>query len=231
MTRRRVALGLLLAVLGAACGPADPASMPAPASSRPPASTSPQPATRDDAGALFPTLSGVARTGSAPFPRAAASPPPADLPEGVEPSRLVIPAIGVDAEVVDLGLNDDNSVEVPEDYSRTGWVRHTPSPGQLGSSVIVGHIDSTEGPAVFHRLDQLRAGDRIQVRGDDGNLVVFAVDSVDEYPKAAFPFRDVFGYVRQPALRLVTCGGPFNRVAGSYEHNLVVSAHRTDVGS
>lgn len=223
MTRRRVALGLLLAVLGAACGPADPASMPAPASSRPPASTSPQPATRDDAGALFPTLSGVARTGSAPFPRAAASPPPADLPEGVEPSRLVIPAIGVDAEVVDLGLNDDNSVEVPEDYSRTGWVRHTPSPGQLGSSVIVGHIDSTEGPAVFHRLPDLERGDTVVVAYDTGPTVRFEVTGVRRYAKSAFPTGAVYaGEGRQ--LRLITCGGAFDETTGHYEDNVVVSA-------
>lgn len=159
------------------------------------------------------------------------APAPAELPRGVDPAGISIPAIDVDARVTELGLKSDRSVEVPSDFDLSGWVRHTPRPGELGSWVIVGHIDSTSGPAVFFRLDELTAGDEIHVRGEEGERVTFVVDRIRQYAKAEFPFRDVFGYVRRPGLRLITCGGPFDEVAGSYEDNVVVYAHRTDPGS
>lgn len=165
------------------------------------------------------------------------SPPPAfaagdtDLgdrpaPEGVEPERIRIPAIDVDADVDDMGLNADGSIEVPEQFADTGWWTHSPRPGRIGASAILGHVDSTTGPAVFFRLTDLQAGDRIRVDGKDGSTVTFAVRAVEQHPKASFPSERVFGATPEPTLRLITCGGAFDSNAGSHLDNVIVFADR-----
>ncbi|ROT32364.1 class F sortase [Micromonospora sp. HM5-17] len=146
------------------------------------------------------------------------------------PVRVTIPAIGVAAAVIPVGVDPDGMVEVPplDKAQLAGWYEPGPSPGETGNSVIVGHVDSKElGPAVFYRLGSLRAGDRIEVTRQDGRTAVFLVDSVRSYPKEDFPTDLVYGPSPVPGLRLVTCGGDFDEQTGSYPDNIVAFATLT----
>jgi sortase (surface protein transpeptidase) len=129
--------------------------------------------------------------------------------------------VGVDVRLGRLGLNPDRTVEVPTDYQQAGWFRLGPTPGQLGSAVILGHVDSYRGPAVFFRLRELRPGDRVEVTLADGAVARFAVRAVETYLKTGFPARRVYGSHGDAALHLVTCGGEFDRGARSYLSNVV----------
>jgi sortase (surface protein transpeptidase) len=140
------------------------------------------------------------------------------------PVRLEIPAIGVSTSLLRLGLEPDGAMQVPGDFARAGWFAEGPAPGQVGPSVIAGHVDSKTGPAVFYRLRDLRPGDPVVVERADGSRLRFLVERSRSYPKSLFPTRDVFGPVAAAALRLITCGGEFDRARGSYRENLVVFA-------
>jgi sortase (surface protein transpeptidase) len=140
------------------------------------------------------------------------------------PVRVEIPAIGVASRLVRLGLAADGTMEVPDDYDLAGWFTGGPMPGQDGPAVIVGHIDSKTGPAVFYRLGDLRPGDAVRVQRADGAWLAFEVTGTARYPKSQFPTGAVFGPVPGPVLRLVTCGGAFDRASGHYLDNLVVTA-------
>jgi sortase (surface protein transpeptidase) len=146
-------------------------------------------------------------------------PPPAARSS---PVSLRIPALRLAAAVVGLGLNADGTVQVPRNPDQAGWYRLGPSPGQLGSAVILGHVDSKTGSAIFYRLRFLRAGNRIVVTLTDGTVVHFQVDRVVTYPNAKFPAREVYGSPGYPALQLVTCGGRYDHHAHSYTANVVV---------
>jgi sortase (surface protein transpeptidase) len=165
----------------------------------------------------------------APVPSARAGPGPATSTAGLArapspPVHLRVPAIGVSAAVVRLGLNRDGTLQVPGDFDAAGWFTGGPAPGETGPAVIAGHIDSRRGPAVFHRLRELRPGQEITVARADGSSVRFAVDGVARYPKDAFPTEAVFGPSPDPLLRLITCGGAFDRSRRSYRDNVVVTA-------
>ena len=138
------------------------------------------------------------------------------------PVTLRIRAIGLTTAVSKLGLNPDGTVEVPTDFARPGWFRLGPSPGQRGSAVILGHVDSYRGPAVFFRLGALRPGKRVSVTLADHTVAHFLVDAVAMYPKAHFPARKVYGSHGYSALQLVTCGGVFDHSTGHYLSNIVV---------
>jgi Sortase domain len=140
------------------------------------------------------------------------------------PVRLAIPAIGVATPLVRLGRERDGSMQVPADFARAGWFAEGPSPGQVGPAVIAGHVDSGTGPAVFFRLRELRPGDTVRVELADGAGLRFVVEQARRFPKASFPTAEVFGPAPWAALRLVTCGGDFDRARGSYRDNLVVFA-------
>lgn len=140
------------------------------------------------------------------------------------PVRLLIPAIGVDTPLDRLGLDPGGAMQVPADFGRAGWFAAGPAPGQPGPAVLAGHVDSRGGPAVFFRLRELAPGDGVQVELADGSRLRFAVEGSRSYPKAAFPTAAVFGPTPDTALRLITCGGSFDRARGSYRDNLVVSA-------
>jgi hypothetical protein len=144
------------------------------------------------------------------------------------PIQIVIPTIGVDASIVPLGLNGDGTLEVPTSFTETGWWEHGAIPGNPGSAVIVGHVDSYRGPAVFFRLRDLRSNDAILVRLRDGSVTRFLVDRVQEFPKDAFPTMEVYGPSSSALLRLVTCGGPFDRSTRHYLDNIVVFAHESN---
>jgi hypothetical protein len=140
------------------------------------------------------------------------------------PVRLAIPSIGVATPMVRLGRERDGSMQVPADFARAGWFAEGPPPGAVGPAVIAGHVDSRTGPAVFFRLRELRPADTVEVERADGTRLVFVVEQARGYPKAAFPTTAVFGPAPWAALRLVTCGGDFDRARGSYRDNLVVFA-------
>jgi sortase (surface protein transpeptidase) len=127
----------------------------------------------------------------------------------------------VAVSVSDLGLNPDGTVQVPTDFQEPGWYQLGPSPGQLGSAVILGHVDSYRGPAVFFRLRFLRAGDRVEVSLANGMVARFVVSTVAMYPKSEFPARQVYGSHGYSALQLVTCGGTFDTRTRSYLSNIV----------
>ncbi|MFJ8946778.1 class F sortase [Streptomyces sp. NPDC102395] len=141
------------------------------------------------------------------------------------PVGLRIPAIGVDTPLMALGLTPDGGVEVPpiEADDRAGWYRHSPTPGQTGPSVILGHVTvGAFGDGVFRRLDRLRDGDRIEARLENGTTAEFAVTAVRTVAKADFPTQQVYGDVDRPELRLITCGGP--RDGQEYRDNVIVFA-------
>jgi hypothetical protein len=140
------------------------------------------------------------------------------------PARLRIPSIGVDAQVVRLGLDASGALEVPRGWGDAGWYVHSPRPGQPGPAILAGHVDSTSGPAVFYRLGALRPGAPIRVTRTDGIAVSFRVHRVERWPKAGFPTRLVYGATRRPTLRLITCGGAFDSRTGHYVDNTIVFA-------
>jgi hypothetical protein len=144
----------------------------------------------------------------------------------VWPVHLRIPAIKVSADVTGLGLNVDRSIEVPRNPDAAGWYRLGPSPGRSGAAVILGHVDSTHGPAVFFHLRNLKPGNRIAVRLSDAAVAHFQVTRVASYANRDFPARKVYGGAvgDRPTLNLVTCGGKYDREAGGYQSNVVVYA-------
>ena len=142
------------------------------------------------------------------------------------PVSLTIPLIGVQTNLMTLGLGRDGTLQVPalSMASVAGWYTGSPRPGAIGSAIIVGHVDTTSGPAVFDRLDTLTRGDKIYVKRADGTLVEFRVTSVQQYPKDHFPTEAVYGPVPDPELRLITCGGAFDPATRHYVLNIVVYA-------
>jgi hypothetical protein len=147
----------------------------------------------------------------------------ADPADATPPGRVRIPAIGVDAPLEELHLDATGALEVPKDSGSAGWYADGTRPGEQGPAVIGGHVDSRTGPAVFFRLHELRPGDLVEVaRG--ARWVRFRVVAVARYAKNHFPTVAVYGPTPTPELRLITCGGVFDRSRGSYVDNVVVSA-------
>lgn len=144
------------------------------------------------------------------------------------PVSLAIPAIGVQSSLLQLGLTPQNTLEVPApgpDYDKAGWYRNSPAPGSLGPAVVVGHIDSkANGPSVFYKLGSVRVNDRIQVTRADNTVATFKVNEVRRFEKKNFPTWLVYGDTDHAALRIITCGGPFDRDSGSYRDNTIVLA-------
>ncbi len=137
--------------------------------------------------------------------------------------RLTIPSIGVDTTLVGLGLAVDGSLAVPAGGFPAGWYTGGPTPGEPGPAVITGHVD-WHGPGVFFRLRELRPGAAISVTGSDGGTTAFRVSRVLRVSKQSFPTSQVYGDLDHPGLRLVTCGGTFNRGRHSYNDNVIVFA-------
>ena len=158
----------------------------------------------------------------------AAAPPPFTAVREVErtqvPARLRIPSLGVDAPVGPVGKAADGSVEVPSRWEEVGWYDRGVRPGEVGPAVLLGHVDSKAGPAVFVRLPQARPGTVVEVVGTGGGVTRFRVDRVQQYPKTRFPTDAVYLPALSPQLRLVTCGGSFDRSTGHYRDNIVVYA-------
>jgi hypothetical protein len=143
-----------------------------------------------------------------------------------KPVTVDIPSIGVHSSLLSLGLNADGTVQVPSgtSYDEAGWYRFSPTPGSLGPAVILGHVSGARGASVFFRLGDLRPGNRARVTRRDGSIAVFEVTGVRRYPKDQFPTQLVYGNTNHAALRLITCGGPFDFSTGHYLDNVVVFA-------
>jgi hypothetical protein len=156
------------------------------------------------------------------------TPPPRAAIDGdaADPVRVEIPGIGVSAPVIPLDLDAAGALEVPTDFADTGWWAGGPEPGEQGPAVVVGHVDSVDGPAVFHRLPDLRPGDVVTIHRSDGTAVDFVVDRLEQHPKAAFPTEAVYGPTEGSELRLITCGGEFDRSSRHYLDNHIAFAHR-----
>lgn len=150
------------------------------------------------------------------------------LPEAV-PVRVRIPSVGIDAAFEgSLGLNPDQTIEVPESFTEVGWYGYGPTPGELGPAVILGHVDSYRGPAVFWSLGQLEVGNEIFVERADGTTVRFVVSELRRVDQDEFPTRDVYGDIDHAGLRVITCSGTYERGIQRYSHNLIVFARLAD---
>jgi hypothetical protein len=139
------------------------------------------------------------------------------------PLRVAIPSIGVDTSLMRLGILPDGTLEVPPDGTLAGWFTGASTPGERGAAVIAGHVD-WYGPAVFHDLASVVPGDRIEVTREDGSVAVFGVTGLGQFPKDAFPTDVVYANLAYAGLRLITCGGAFNKATGHYDDNIVVFA-------
>ncbi|MGH3394501.1 MAG: class F sortase [Streptosporangiaceae bacterium] len=140
------------------------------------------------------------------------------------PVRLWIPKIAVSTPLVRLGRLPDGSLEVPKEWDRAGWYDEGPRPGQPGPAVILGHVDSTSGPAVFYRLIKLRPGDIVRVGLANRRILSFRVQRIARYPKDKFPTEAVYFPTLERELRLITCGGSFDEAVRHYRDNVVVYA-------
>lgn len=194
--------------------------------------------------ALLPTRYGPGAGGGGMQARQLPARSPADVPPdaaaGLRPARpddealprsvpveITIPAIGVRSAVTDVGVKSDGTIALPPAArdAPAVWYRHLASPGEVGPAVILGHVDDARsGPAVFFRLSQLRPGDLIQVRRADRITAAFRVTAVGRHAKTAFPWREVYGPLGYAGLRLITCGGTFDRTHRTYRDNIVVYA-------
>ena len=143
----------------------------------------------------------------------------------VDPERIVIPAIGVDETIDRAGIDANGEMQVP-DFGDTAWFTPSVKPGRVGPSVITGHVDSKQGPDVFFDLKDLTVGDEIDIHGDDGTTVTFAVTGVEQHKKIDYPRDKVHGATDGPELRLITCGGIFDPDIGHYDDNIIVFAER-----
>jgi sortase (surface protein transpeptidase) len=171
----------------------------------------------------------AATTADVPAPTAdeAAAAPAATSAPGAQysPIFIHIPAIKASAPIDPLGLNPDGSLQVPKDFARAGYYTGRPPPGGIGPAIVVAHVDSKSGPAVFAHLRNLKPGDEVTVTRVDRQDVVFVVDRVQSYPKNKFPTKDVYDPTPGATLRLITCGGSFDRAAGHYRNNVIAFAH------
>ncbi|THA29075.1 class F sortase [Streptomyces sp. A1277] len=152
------------------------------------------------------------------------------LPRSV-PTRLRIPAIAVDAPFTPLSIGASGRLDAPppNDKNLVGWFKDGATPGERGASIVAGHVDTTTGPAVFLQLRFLRPGASVDITRADGTVASFSVDTVETFSKADFPDKKVYADTPDAQLRLITCGGNYDRKARDYEDNVVVFAHLDSV--
>ncbi len=146
--------------------------------------------------------------------------------EVAPPVSLAIPEIGVSSGLELLGRAGDGTVDVPRDPASVGWWTGGARPGQDGPAVLLGHVDTSEGPAVFYRLHELERGDELVVERADGTRATFTVTRTEQHPKQDFPTDRVYYPTLQPELRLVTCGGTIDPGTGHYRDNVIVFANQ-----
>ncbi|MFC9857504.1 MULTISPECIES: class F sortase [unclassified Streptomyces] len=146
------------------------------------------------------------------------------------PVRIRIPGIDVDAPMMRLGLGADGSLDVPPAGNRNiaGWYKDGVPPGAKGTAIVAGHVDNARGPSVFYALGALKKGTAVEVVREDGRTAVFSIDAIEVYESEDFPDQRVYGDSPHASLRLITCGGGFNKETG-YRGNVVAYAHLTEV--
>ncbi|MFF5211570.1 class F sortase [Streptosporangium sp. NPDC000396] len=189
---------------------------------------------QQDTGGVSPTSVGpggpdaplTAAAATAPPPLPVVKPPEPLKSVGVKPYRIAIPKIGLLAPLMALGVDAKKEVQTPplSKPNQAGWYRHGPVPGQQGPSVVLGHVNTRSGPAVFNRLKEVRRGDKIKVSRSDRTIVEFTVDGVEQVSKKAFPSKRVYGNTGEATLRLITCGGVYNRQTHHYTDNIIIYA-------
>ncbi|MFI7440932.1 class F sortase [Nonomuraea indica] len=164
---------------------------------------------------------------TAPPPLPQINPAPPMLPS--TPVRVVIKKLGVNAPVRSVGLAKDGTIQVPppNDPNLVGWYRHMSTPGEGGPAVLLGHKDTRTRSAVFTRLHEIRNGDQIEVKRQDGTTAVFTVGGVEQANKKTFPTQRVYGQQSNAQLHLITCGGSYDRRIGHYTDNIIVYATMT----
>ncbi|MBZ6133675.1 class F sortase [Streptomyces olivaceus] len=169
-----------------------------------------------------------AQPGTSAPPASPASPAGRALPRA-KPERLLIPEISVDAPFTDLAIGKNGQLKPPPaaDTNLVGWYAGGVSPGEKGTSIIAGHVDTKTSAAVFARLDRLNEGDVFRVERADGRTASFTVDSLETFEKDAFPSERVYGDADRPEVRLITCAGDYDHKVKDYTDNLVVFAHLT----
>jgi len=141
-----------------------------------------------------------------------------------EPVSIHIADVGIDASFVQLGRLADDTLETPADPWTVGWYKQSPTPGEIGPSVVVGHLDSPHNIAVFWRLHELNPGQIVEITRADNSVARFKVDEVNQFSQDSFPTDRVYGPINYAGLRLITCGGVFNHATGHYNQNTVVFA-------
>lgn len=188
-----------------------------------------QPPTTTAPSASAPASPTASPSAEASAPSVAEPVPAASLPpvlEASEPVSFSIPTIGAGSELLSLGLRENGSLEVPPDGpgAPASWYNQSPSPGERGPAVLLGHVNATGGgPGVFADLRSLKAGDRIDVQRADGSTATFEVERGEQYPKDDFPTTTVYGYTPGAELRLITCDG-YDPATGLFDDNYVVFA-------
>lgn len=143
------------------------------------------------------------------------------------PERIAIPALQVDSSLESLGLDAHRAMQTPRDPDKAGWFTPGPTPGELGPSVIAGHVTWNQAPGVFFKLGAMTKGETVNVTRKDGTTAVFTVERVARYPKDKFPTLEVYGNLDHAGLRLITCGGDYSAADHHYTDNVVVYASLT----
>lgn len=185
------------------------------------------------AGAAWDGIAAQAASASSPTVAAASSGTPAEpLPEASGraptpsgPVAVEAPAIGLAVPLVPVGKTPDGALAVP-DFGVAGWYQHSVAPGDPGAAVLAGHVDNPTGPDVFFALADLASGDEVVVRLEDGSTATFVVDRTEVTDKDQLPVERIFDHPARPELRLITCGGDFDRSTRSYRSNVIVFAHQ-----
>ncbi|MFF4417382.1 class F sortase [Streptosporangium sp. NPDC001559] len=155
--------------------------------------------------------------------------PPAPAMQPSTPLRLVIKRLNINAPITSVGLDKKGAIEVPSvgNPNLVGWYRSGPTAGEAGPAIMLGHKDTRSGSAVFSRLAEIRNGDEIEVRRQDGIIAVFTVDGLEQADKTVFPTQRVYGDSPIPRLHVITCGGTYNRTTGHYTDNVIAYATMT----
>jgi hypothetical protein len=162
---------------------------------------------------------------TAPAAPVAPAPTPSAAPSVAEPRRVAIDSLGVSADIVPIGTDANGVLIPPTNPAHVGWFAESSKPGEVGRAVLVGHLDSRDGPAVFARVPRLRPGDRVTVETIDGAVHSFAISSVSSHRKDEFPSDAVYGATPDAELILITCGGAYRNGVG-YLDNVIVAASR-----
>ncbi len=142
------------------------------------------------------------------------------------PVSVSVPSVDLTSSLVSIGVDPSGALVPPSDYAQAGWFSQGTAPGAVGPAVLAGHVDSRSGPAVFFRLEEIEPGARVLVGRSDGSTLTFEVTRVVEYPKTDFATAEVYGPTVDAQLRLITCGGEFDRTRRSYTDNIVVFARQ-----